>query len=92
MELVQAGRFYEYLMNESGMGLDERKAFKQRFFGSTFFCKNDPIKPEAATFADLFPNVYALIRRKKADDFTSLGRSFNVQNLRSSSRALPSAA
>ena len=74
VELVQAGRFYEHLMDEAGIGNDERKAFKERFFGSTFFCKNDPVKPDAAIFAGLFPSVYALIREKKADDYTALAK------------------
>lgn len=74
VELVQAGQFYEYLMDEAGIGIDERKAFKTRFFAHTFFCKNEPIKSEAAIFDGLFPNVYALIREKKADDYTALAK------------------
>ena len=74
VELVQAGQFYDYLMDEFGIPSADgrRSTFKQEFFASTFYCRNDPVTRKAEKFGRLFPNVYGLIRRRKEDDFTSL--------------------
>jgi hypothetical protein len=72
IELVQAGRFYEHLMEASSIKPERRARFKAEFFGSTFFCRNDPVKPEARTFGQVFPNVYATIRAAKAQEHADL--------------------
>jgi hypothetical protein len=75
VELVQAGQFYDYLMEESGIPADERSRFKRSFFGRVFFCKNHPVTKEAEMFGDLFPSVYSVIRALKADDYTALAKA-----------------
>jgi hypothetical protein len=75
VELVQAGEFYDHLMDESGIEAGARSEFKRNFFGRVFFCKNRPVTREAELFGDLFPNVCSVIHDMKADDYTTLAKS-----------------
>ena len=72
VELVQAGRFYDALMESSDVPAGRRAEFKRNFFGRVFFCKNRPITPEAEAFGAAFPNVFALVLDKKAEDYAAL--------------------
>jgi hypothetical protein len=74
VDLVQAGRFYDQLMDEAGIDAAARPAYKQRFFGHVFFCRNWPETDAARAFGAQFPNVYRLIREAKADDYTALAK------------------
>jgi hypothetical protein len=75
VELVQAGRFYDHLMEESGIPAEARSDFKRGFFGRVFFCHNNQASKEAEMFEDLFPNVYEAIREAKKEDYTALAKS-----------------
>jgi hypothetical protein len=72
VDLVQSGQFYDFLMEEARIPAEARSAFKERFFGRVFFCKNDPVTEEAQAFGRVFPNVYSVIRNLKVDDYKSL--------------------
>ncbi len=74
VELVQAGRFYEHLMDAGGIAAERRSRFKRQFFGHVFFCKNSPVTDAARLFDELFPHVYATIRAMKAEDYTALAK------------------
>jgi hypothetical protein len=75
VELCQAGEFYDYLMAEGGIAAERRQAFKRRFFGHVFFCKNWPETDAAKLFGQLFPNVYALVREQKERDYKALAKN-----------------
>jgi hypothetical protein len=72
VELVQEGRFYEYLMEAGGVPAERRGRFKKQFFGHVFFCENWPVTDAARVFDRLFPNVHAVIRAMKAENYTAL--------------------
>ena len=75
VKLVQTGMFYDHLMEESGIPTESRSEFKRGFFGRVFFCHNNQASREAEMFGDLFPNVFAAIRKAKEDDYTALAKS-----------------
>jgi hypothetical protein len=75
VELVQEGRFYDYLMDKGGVPAERRSTFKRQFFGHVFFCKNWPETPAARTFGSLFPSVYRAVREMKAEDYAALAKS-----------------
>ena len=72
IDLVQRGRFYEYLMVEGNIPSDRRATFKESFFGGVFFCKNRPVTRQAQLFRSLFPNVYEVITEIKRKDHRHL--------------------
>jgi hypothetical protein len=75
LELVQAGRFYDHLMDASQIPAAERARFKREFFGRVFFCKNDPVHEAARLFGAEFPNVYRVIREMKEADYRALAHA-----------------
>lgn len=75
VDLVQAGKLYDSLMEESGITPDQRSSFKKCFFARVFYCKNDPTSDEARLFGNRFPSVYALVRSMKAEAHADLAKS-----------------
>jgi hypothetical protein len=77
-ELAQEGRMYEAIAEQAGveLNIDNRKLFKQRFFGQIFFAKPSHRKTRIKTaFHTLFPTVTDAINTIKAADY----RHFPVQ-------------
>lgn len=74
IDLVQAGRFYDDLMERCGIPAEDRARFKKRFFASVFFCANGSRSEIADAFASHYPNVAALIHREKERDHRALAR------------------
>jgi hypothetical protein len=72
IDLVQAGRFYDYVMEAWKVPPEDRSAFKKLFFGRVFYGKNFPVYVEAERFGAMFPTVMEVIRHLKKDDFRSL--------------------
>jgi hypothetical protein len=72
LELVQAGRLYEYLMDKAAIDDSERKEYKRKFFGRVFFNENRYHYPEQELFASLFPTVYKHVLRLKEKDYRHL--------------------
>lgn len=75
LELVQEGRFYEVLMAAGGIPPENRGAFKRAFFGHVFYCENDPPTKKARLFGEVFPEVYAEIRRRKESYYADFSRA-----------------
>jgi hypothetical protein len=77
-ELAQEGRMYEAIAEQAGveLNIENRKLFKQRFFGQIFFAKPSHRKTRIKTaFKSLFPTVTDAINTIKAADY----RHFPVQ-------------
>ena len=72
VDLVQAGKFYDDLMERADVPPERRPAFKRDFFARVFFCRNEPESDAARDFGRIYPNVYAVIRAKKRDDYRAL--------------------
>jgi hypothetical protein len=74
IELCQAGRFYDHLMEAWGIPPRGRGEFKASFYGRVFFCKNSPESETARRFGEMFPAVYGAVREMKADDHAALAQ------------------
>src|SRR5690606_7425510 len=75
IDLCSEGKLYNVLMAEMNF-VGDRKAFKQMLFATLFYCKNhyaDKSK-DSEYFRHRFPNVYAVIRHYKAQDYKLLSR------------------
>src|SRR5512135_2059125 len=75
IELCETGRFYDVLMQRSGVPSKERGLYKERFFKHVFYCKNRPETDAAKDFGRLFPSVSATIRELKAADYTAFSKA-----------------
>jgi len=75
VNLVKTGNLYEFIAENAGMKIEDRKEFKQKLFRDIFFCKNKPWETEySSLFGRLFPNVYGVIKELKRKDYTSLAK------------------
>ncbi|TPE43619.1 hypothetical protein [Pontibacter mangrovi] len=75
IDLCSEGKLYNVLMAEMNF-VGDRKAFKQMLFATLFYCRNgwaDKSK-DSEYFRQKFPNVYAVIKHYKANDYTRLSR------------------
>ena len=77
IELTSNGTFYEYAalaMREPMETKRERRAFKEKFFGSVFYCENLHTKSSkfGQWFMDTFENVYKLTASMKKVNFKAL--------------------
>lgn len=73
--LCSQGKLYNVLMSEMNF-MGDRKSFKQMLFATLFYCTNhyaDRSK-DSAYFRSRFPNVYAVIKHHKENDYTLLSR------------------
>ena len=86
--LTEEGKFYEFLMNEFGIPMEndeQRKSFKLLFFGRVFFDVNrTELKKEEKLFQSLFPTIFKFIREYKHEDYTNLA----IQLQRAESKAI----
>ncbi|SFH40827.1 hypothetical protein [Pontibacter chinhatensis] len=75
IDLCSEGKLYNVLMSEMNF-MGDRKAFKQMLFATLFYCTNhyaDRSK-DSEYFRSRFPNVYAVIKHYKAEDYKLLSR------------------
>lgn len=72
-QLCEQGRFYDWLMTEMNIPLDDRRKFKRRFFAKVFFCENKPTE-ESEFFKKYFPSVHAFITLVKSKDYSLLAK------------------
>jgi hypothetical protein len=72
LELVQAGKLYDYLMDKAAIDASQRKEYKRKLFGRVFFNKNCHYYPEQELFASHFPTVYEHVQRLKEKDYRHL--------------------
>ncbi|MBA9078194.1 hypothetical protein [Rufibacter quisquiliarum] len=73
--LCESGKLYDFLMKEiSYQG--SRKEFKQLFFSTLFYCKNNysDKSKELMFFRSAFPNVYKIVRKLKTEDYKYLSK------------------
>ncbi|GAB3533082.1 hypothetical protein GCM10027443_17840 [Pontibacter brevis] len=75
VQLCSNGMLYNVLMIEMNF-IGDRTSFKQMLFATLFYCRNgwaDKSK-DSEYFRHRFPNVYAVIKHYKANDYTLLSR------------------
>lgn len=76
LDLVQSGRFYEFLMAEWGIPAEGRDDFKHKVYAHIFYCEGRPETKAARAFGGLFPNVYRVILEMKAGNARDAYKAF----------------
>ena len=73
--LANSGRLYEYIAEQAGGGIKDRKAFKEKLFREIFYGRNSRRQTTySKLFCRLFPTVYEFIRDVKRGDHTLLAK------------------